>query len=88
MQKHEGTQNTHHMGNCCKYEKDGTPNKAFAGKSVQRNPHNRNMQRKHNNYAQLSAKIAKLEKANKKLKHMNKKLKKDYNSNSNDSNSS
>ncbi len=39
-------------------------------------------------YAQLSVKIAKLEKCNKKLKRMNKKRKHDYDSNSDDSDSS
>ena len=62
------------MGECCKYEKDGTPKKAFAGQSTQRNPHNRNAPHKRStSYAQLSAKIAKLEKSNKKLKRANKK---------------
>jgi hypothetical protein len=39
-------------------------------------------------YMQLSAKIAKLEKSNKKLKRANKKYKHDYDSNSDDSDSS
>ena len=39
-------------------------------------------------YVQLSAKITKLEKSNKKLKHTNKKCKNDYDSNSDDSDSS
>jgi hypothetical protein len=47
------------------------------------------MLHKHNNsYAQLSTKIAKLEKSNKKLKRANKKRKHDHNSDSNNSNSS
>ena len=41
-----------------------------------------------NNYAQSSAKIAKLKKANKKLKHTNKNRKLEYNSDSKDSISS
>jgi hypothetical protein len=88
--KHGGTQNTHNTGGCHKYEKDGTPKRAFAGKSAQqRNPRNRNMPREHNkSYAQLSAKIVKLEKSNKKLKHANKKRKRDRDSNSDDSDSS
>jgi hypothetical protein len=49
------------MGECRKYEKDGTPKKAFAGKSTQRNLSNRNAPREHNiSYAQLSVKIVKL----------------------------
>ena len=88
--KHRGAQNTHNTGECRKHEKDGTPKRAFAGKSMQqRNPHNRNATRKQNNsYTQLSSKIAKLEKSNKKLKHAHKKPKRDCNSDSNDSNSS
>jgi hypothetical protein len=40
--KHGGAHNTHNMGDCRKYEKEGTPKRAFAGKSMQqqRNPHN------------------------------------------------
>ena len=86
-----GVQNTHNTGDCCKYEKDGTLKRAFAGKSMQqqRNPRNRNAPRESNNsYAQLSAKIAKLEKSNKKLKRANKKCKCDRDSDSNDSDSS
>ena len=88
--KHGGAQNTHNTGDCCKSEKDGTPKRAFAGKSMQKcNPRNRNMLHKHNNsYAQLSTKIAKLEKSNKKLKRANKKRKHDRDSDSDDSNSS
>ena len=64
------------MGEWHKYVTDGTPKKAFTGKSVQRNPHKRNALSKHNtSYAQLSAKIVKLEKSNKKIKHSNKKHK-------------
>ena len=71
--KHGSMQNTHNTGDCHKYEKDGTPKKAFAWKSVQRNLRNRNMLHKYNiSYMQLSAKIAKLEKSSKKLKHANK----------------
>ena len=87
--KHGGMQNTHNTGDCCKYEKDGTPKKAFTGKSAQRNPRNRNAPREHNtSYVQLSAKIAKLEKSNKKLKCTNKKRKRDCDSDSNDFDSS
>ena len=89
--KHGGMQNTHNTRECRKYEKDGTPKRAFAGKSTQqqRNPCNRNAPRESNNsYVQLFVKIAKLEKSNKKLKRANKKFKHDCNSNSDDSDSS
>jgi hypothetical protein len=46
--QHGGAHNTHNTGECHKYEKDRTPKKAFAGKSVQRNLHNRNALREHN----------------------------------------
>jgi len=82
-------QNTHNMGECRKYEKEGTPKMDFAGKSMQCNPRNRNVPHEHNTcYAQLSMKIAKLDKTNKKLKLANKKRKCDTNSDSNDSGSS
>ncbi len=87
--KHGGVQNTHNTGDYKKYNSDGTPKKGFAGKSAQRSPQNGSSQHdKKNNYAQLSAKIAKLEKSNKKLKRANKNCKRDYNSNSNGSNES
>jgi len=73
--KHGGAQNTHYTGDCHKYEKDGTPKRAFAGKSAQqqRNPCNQNVQHESNtSYAKLTAKIAKLEKSNKKLNGTNK----------------
>ena len=87
--KHGGAQNTHNTGDCKKYNLDGTPEKGFVGKSAQRSPRNESSQRdKKNNYAQLSAKIAKLEKSNKKLKRANKKRKCDHDSDSDDSDSS
>ena len=62
---------------------------SFAGKSPQCNPCSGSAPHdQKNNYAQLSAKIAKLEKSNKKLKRMNKKGKSDHDSDSNDSDSS
>ena len=89
MQAAWGPYNTHNTGECRQYEKDRTPTKAFAEKSAQRNPCNRNAPLEHNtSYAQLSTKIAKLEKSNKKLKRMNKKHKRDGDSDSNDSDSS
>ena len=80
---------THNTMECCKYEKDGTPKKAFAGKSVERTLHSRDVMRDHNSaYVQLSAKIAKLEKSNRKLKHINKMHKHDRDSDSKDLDSS
>ena len=82
-------QNTHNTGNCKKYHSDDTPKKGFTGKSAQCSPQNRSSQRnKKTNYAQLSAKIAKLEKSNKKLKHANKKRMHDHDSDSDGTNSS
>ena len=70
------------------YEKDGTPEKSFTGKGAQHNLCSRNAPRKQNNiYAQLSTKIAKLEKSNKKLKCAKKWCKHDCDSDSNDSDS-
>ena len=77
--------NTYNMGDCHKYEKDGTPKKAFAGKNMQHNPRTH---KQNTNYPQLSAKIVKLETSNQNLKHANKNCKHNYNSNSNNSNSS
>ena len=87
--KHGGAQNTHNIGDCKKYNSDGTPKKGFAGKSAQHSPQNGSSQHgKKTNYAQLSTKIEKLEKSNEKLKRANKKRKHDHNSDSNDSDSS
>ena len=56
---------------------------------MQHNPHNRNVPCQQNtSYAQLSAEIAKLEKSDKKLKSANRKLKRDYDGDSNNSDSS
>ncbi len=82
-------QNTHNTGDCKKYNSDGTPKKGFKGKSAQRNLCNGSTLRdQKSNDAQLSAEIAKLKKSNKKLKCVHKKRKHDYNSDSNDSDSS
>ncbi len=86
--KHGGAHNTHNTTECRKYDKDGTPKKTFAGKSAQRSSRNGSVQREQNNYVQLSAKITKLEKANKKLKRASKKRKHDCDSDSEDSDSS
>ena len=80
-------QNTHNTGEHKKYNSDGTPKKAFTGKSTQHSPPNGSAPYKHIiRYAQLSVKMAKLEKSNKKL--ANKKCKHNYDSNSSDSDSS
>ena len=86
--KHGGVHNIHNTTECCRYEKDSTPKKSFAGKNAQRNLRNGSAQREQNNYAQFSTKIAKLEKSNKRLKHANKKCKHDRYSDSEDSDSS
>ena len=84
--KHGGAHNTHNTGDCKKYNSDGTPKKGFAGKNAQRNTRNESAQREQkSNYAQLSAKIAKLEKSNKKLKRANKKRRRDSDSDSDSS---
>ncbi len=84
--KHGGAQNTHNTGYCKKYNSDGTPKKSFAGKNTQRNTRNESAHRdKKSNHAQLSAKIAKLERSDKKLKRVNKKRKHDSDSDSNSS---
>ena len=58
-------------------------------KNMQRNSCNKHASREQNNsYAQLSAKIAKLEQSNRKLKHTNKKHKRNYDSDSNGSDAS
>ncbi len=87
--KHGGAQNTHNTGDCKKYNSDGTPKKTFTRKNAQRNPRNGSALRKQKtNFAQLSAKIVKLEKSNKKLKQANKKGKHDNDSDSDNSDSS
>ncbi len=87
--KYGGAHDTHNTGECKKYNSDGTPKKGFAGKSAQQNSHNKSASRDQNaSYAQLSMKIAKLEKSNKKLKSTKKKRKGDYISDSDDSDSS
>ncbi len=63
--------------------------KGFAGKNAQLPSCNERASCKQNaSFAQLSVKIAKLEKSNKKLKHMKKKRKRKYVSDSNDLDSS
>ncbi len=72
------------MGDCTKFNSDGTPKKGFAGKNAQHPSCNKHASREQNaSYAQLSVKIAKLEKSNKKLKRAKKKRKRKYVSDSN-----
>ena len=60
--------------------------KGFTGKNVQRNPCNEcTSHEQNNNYVQLSAKNAKFEKSNRKLKCTIKKCKRNYDSDSDDS---
>ena len=83
--KHGGTHATHNTSDCCKYKKDGTIKKGF-GKS--QHCSTASDKKTVSAFAQLSAKFAKLEKANKKLKRSLRKRKHDYNSDSDVSNSS
>jgi hypothetical protein len=83
--KHGGTHVAHNMSDCCNYEKDGIPKKGFGkGQHDIEAPDKKTASA----FAQLSAKIPKLEKANKKLKRSSKKCKHEYNSDSSDSDSS
>ena len=61
--KHGGAQNTHNTGDCKKYNLDGTPKKGFTRKNAQCNSHHGSTPHDQKTYAQLSAKIAKLEKS-------------------------
>jgi hypothetical protein len=72
--KHEGMHATHNTSDCRKYEKDGTCKKGFG-----RGQRNSGVPDKKtaSAYAQLSAKIAKLEKVSKRLKKGSKKHKHD-----------
>ena len=84
--QHGDVHMTHSTTEYPTYEKDGTPKKAFVGKSMQHTPCSNNMTCEHNSaYAQLSVKIAKLEKSNRKLKHTIKKHKCNRKSDSKDS---
>jgi hypothetical protein len=83
--KHGGTQAMHNTSDCHKYEKDSKPKKGFG-----KGQHGSTALDKKtaSAFAQLSAKVAKLEKANKKLKKSSKKHKREYDSDSSDSDSS
>jgi hypothetical protein len=72
------------MSNCCRYENESTSKKGFGKGQC----HNSALDKKATQaYAQRSAKVAKLEKANKKLKKSTRKCRSEYNSNSDGSNS-
>ena len=75
----------HNTSDCCKYGKDGKPKQGFGKGQHGSTAPDKKMA---NAFPQLSAKIAKLEKANKKLKKSSKKRKCEYNSDSSDSDSS
>eukprot|EP00804_Cyclotella_cryptica_P015098 CCRYP_000665-RA/>CCRYP_000665-RA protein AED:0.26 eAED:0.72 QI:0/0/0/1/1/1/3/0/330 len=82
--KHGGAHATHNTSDCCKYEKDGKLKKGFG-----KGQHGSTALDKKtaSAFAQLSAKLGKLEKANKSLKKSSKKRKRDYDSVSSDSDS-
>eukprot|EP00804_Cyclotella_cryptica_P021297 CCRYP_001548-RA/>CCRYP_001548-RA protein AED:0.40 eAED:0.40 QI:0/-1/0/1/-1/1/1/0/106 len=82
--KHGGEHVTHNTSDCRKYEKDGKPKKGFS-----KGQHGSTALDKKtaSAFAQLSAKIKKLEKTNKRLEKSSKKRKHDYVSDSSDSDS-
>eukprot|EP00804_Cyclotella_cryptica_P008954 CCRYP_012055-RA/>CCRYP_012055-RA protein AED:0.37 eAED:0.37 QI:0/-1/0/1/-1/1/1/0/163 len=82
--KRGGARATHNTSDCRKYEKDGKPKKGFG-----KGKHGSTALDKKtaSAFAQLSAKVEKLEKANKRLKKSSKKRKRDYDSDSSDSDS-
>ncbi len=89
--KHGGAHTTHNTPDCRKYESNGTLKKNFKGTKPTGPSHGTERPaRGGSSYAQLSAKIDKLEKSNKKMKHaINKKKRKRHEtSNSDDSDSS
>ena len=85
MQEAWGAHATHNMSDCCKYDKDGKLKKGFG-----KGQHGSTALDKKtaSAFAQLSAKVERLEKANKKLKKSSKKCKREYDSDSSDSDSS
>eukprot|EP00804_Cyclotella_cryptica_P012152 CCRYP_009841-RA/>CCRYP_009841-RA protein AED:0.19 eAED:0.61 QI:0/0/0/1/1/1/2/0/435 len=82
--KKHGAHATHNTSDCRKYEKDGKPKTGFG-----KGKHGSTALDKKtaSAFAQLSAKVEKLEKANKRLKKSSKKRKRDYDSDSSDSDS-
>jgi hypothetical protein len=85
MQEHGGAHATHNTSDCRKYDKDGKLKKGFG-----KGQHGSTALDKKtaSAFAQLSAKVEKLEKANKKLKKSSKKRKREYDSDTSDSDSS
>ena len=83
--KQGGAHATHNTSDCCKYKKDGTLKKGFGkGQRGSTTPNKKTASA----FAQLSAKIVKLEKVNEKLKKSSCKRKQSYSSDSDDSDSS
>eukprot|EP00804_Cyclotella_cryptica_P024178 CCRYP_019497-RA/>CCRYP_019497-RA protein AED:0.44 eAED:0.44 QI:0/-1/0/1/-1/1/1/0/92 len=82
--KHGGAHATHNTSDCRKYEKDGKPKKGFGNGKHGSTALDKKTA---STFAQLSAKVEKLEKANKRLKKSSKKRKRDYDSDSSDSDS-
>ena len=83
--KHGGAHATHNTSDCRKYDKDGKHKKGFG-----KGQHGSTALDKKtaSAFAQSSAKVEKLEKANKKLKMSSKKRKREYDSDTSDSDSS
>ena len=83
--KHGGVHAAHNMSNCHKYDKDGKLKKGFS-----KGQHGSTALDKKtaSAFAQLSAKVERLEKENTKLKKSSKKCKHEYDSDCSDSNSS
>ena len=75
----------HNTSDCCKYDKDSKLNKGFS-----KGQHgNTALDKKTTSaFAQLSAKVERLERLNKKLKNSSKKRKREYDSDSSESDSS
>ena len=75
----------YNMSDCCKYDKDGKLKKGF-----EKGQHGSTALDKKtaSAFAQLSAKVERLEKANKELKKSSKKRKREYDSDSSESDSS
>jgi hypothetical protein len=76
---------THTPSDCCKYEKDAIHKNGFRKDQCNSTAPDKKTTCA---YTQLSATIMKLEKVSKKLKKSSKKCKNEYNSDSNDSDSS
>ena len=83
--RHGGMHETHNTLDCSKYKKDGKIKKSFVKCECGSTASNKKTA---SAFAQLLAKIAKLENTNDKLKKSLQKHKHDYTSNSNDSDSS